>query len=277
MGNKQSNLKYKDLNNYGKLSINGDRYIGELVNNVKTGKGIMEFKNGDIYEGHWFNDEMEGKGKYQYENGDIYIGEMKNNHCHGIGEINYANGYSSKGNFSFDKINGNGVLYGLNNIKIYEGKWKNNNFHGIGKLFHEPGTKFYSGKFINGICHGYGKLYNPEGKNIYSGGFNNGELEDYINDEYLNEINDLIEDYNNFIYSGCLKKVIASCNIPIVSAEPISPSAPELKQLCLVCNETYDLIKYNCGHEVICRNCFVESQVNQCFQCETYIDRIKYI
>jgi hypothetical protein len=284
MGNK--NTKYKDLDNIpvnGKLSINGDNYIGGLVNNIKNGNGIMEFFNGDIYDGDWVNDEMHGKGKYQFENGDIYIGEMKNNYRHGKGEMSYANGYSVNATFSFNKIIGNGVYYGLNKIKLYVGEFKNDIFHGKGKLYHETKTKFYSGQFINGICHGYGKLYNPEGKILYSGGVNNGELDEEIKEKNNNEISHLIEDYNNFIYTGCLKNLEEYftfddniSDITIVEAKPI-PSAPNFEIWCIICNKNNNLINFDCGHKFICKNCLVETQVDECFECGQKFNRNNYI
>ena len=283
MGNK--NTKYKDLDSIpvnGKLSINGNNYIGGLIDNLKNGKGIMEFYNGDIYDGEWFNDEMHGIGKYQFENGDIYIGEMKNNFRHGKGEMSYANGYSVIGNFSFDKLIGQGVYYGLNKTKIYIGEFKNDIFHGKGKLYHETETKFYSGQFINGVCHGYGKLYSPEGKMLYSGGVNNGELEEEVKDKFTNEISDLIEDYNNFIHTGCLKNLQEYfdfdediSDIPIIEARPI-PSAPNLELLCVICNNSNDLLNLDCGHKFICRSCLIETQVDECFECGQKINRNKY-
>lgn len=282
MGNK--NTKYKDLDNnnqFGRLSNDGNNYIGNISNNVKNGKGTIEFSNGDIYEGDWINDEMHGKGKYQFENGDIYIGDMNNNYSHGKGEISYANGYSLKGTFCFNKISGNAVLYGLNKQKIYSGEYKNDVFHGEGKLYHEPGSKFYSGQFINGVCHGYGKLYNPEGKLLYSGGIINGEFEDEIDGKLIDEIFELIEDYNNFIFNGCLKNLEQynsyNDNIPIVEATTIKPSAPNLEILCIICNYSSNLINLDCNHQFICNKCLIETQVEECFECGKKFNRNKYI
>ena len=53
-------------NNYingTKIDING-KYIGQLKNNLRDGKGIMYFNNGDRYEGDFKNDLKEGKGIY---------------------------------------------------------------------------------------------------------------------------------------------------------------------------------------------------------------------
>jgi len=38
------------------------KYIGQVLNGVPEGKGIMYWKNGERYEGKWKNDERDGKG-----------------------------------------------------------------------------------------------------------------------------------------------------------------------------------------------------------------------
>ena len=46
------------------------KYIGQILNGVPEGKGIMYWNNGDRYEGDWKNNEREGKGIMYYNNGD---------------------------------------------------------------------------------------------------------------------------------------------------------------------------------------------------------------
>ena len=54
----------KNLNAYSYLSTqiqeieneNGDKYIGNIYNNKKEGRGKMIYKNGEVYIGEWFND-----------------------------------------------------------------------------------------------------------------------------------------------------------------------------------------------------------------------------
>ena len=60
-----------------------ERYIGEIKNGLKDGKGILYFEKDDKYkrkkyEGEFKNDKMEGKGIMYYKNGEIYEGEFKN-------------------------------------------------------------------------------------------------------------------------------------------------------------------------------------------------------
>ena len=45
------------------------KYVGELKNDKREGKGIMYYNDGDIYEGEYKNDKKEGKGIYYFNNG----------------------------------------------------------------------------------------------------------------------------------------------------------------------------------------------------------------
>ena len=40
----------------------GDKYDGELKNNMINGKGKLEYSNGDVYDGDWRNGLKHGKG-----------------------------------------------------------------------------------------------------------------------------------------------------------------------------------------------------------------------
>ena len=66
-----------------KIYKNGNYYIGEMLNGIPHGKGIIYYKNGNIlYDGDFVNDKAEGNGKYINENGDYYIGEFLNDKPH---------------------------------------------------------------------------------------------------------------------------------------------------------------------------------------------------
>ena len=84
---------------------NGEKYIGEMKNGLKEGKGRMYFNNGSRYEGDFKNDKMEGKGILYFNDGR-YEGDFKN-----------------------DKMEGKGILYGLNG-PILDGNWKDGKFTG---------------------------------------------------------------------------------------------------------------------------------------------------
>ena len=75
------------LNNKNNQEIKYDngRYVGQVVNGLKEGKGIFYFNNGSRYEGEYKNDKREGKGIKYHKNGDRYEGEYKNDKPEGKG------------------------------------------------------------------------------------------------------------------------------------------------------------------------------------------------
>ena len=45
-------------------------YEGEIIDNLKEGKGTLLYANGDKYEGEWKHNLKEGKGILLYNNGE---------------------------------------------------------------------------------------------------------------------------------------------------------------------------------------------------------------
>ena len=60
------NFKINNINNQQELKgiKNGEkwRYVGQVVNGLREGKGICYWEDGDRYEGDYKNDNKEGKG-----------------------------------------------------------------------------------------------------------------------------------------------------------------------------------------------------------------------
>jgi hypothetical protein len=66
------------------LWTNGDRYEGQIKDGYFNGNGTKYFANGNKYTGDWFNDKMEGHGIYTWPNGDRYerkYSEIFRYHC----------------------------------------------------------------------------------------------------------------------------------------------------------------------------------------------------
>ena len=61
------------------------RYVGQVVNGLREGKGIYYVFNGDRYEGEWKNDKRDGKGIEYFHNGDKYEGDWRNGKLEGKG------------------------------------------------------------------------------------------------------------------------------------------------------------------------------------------------
>ena len=64
LNNQEIKYNFDNRNNTNKRV----KYIGQVLNGVPEGKGIMYWNNGDRYEGDWKNDERKGK--------EIFIGIM---------------------------------------------------------------------------------------------------------------------------------------------------------------------------------------------------------
>ena len=74
----------------GKKKYSDGVYSGELVCDIRNGRGRMEYLDYDeevkCYDGEWKNGEYNGKGRMELRNGDWYDGEWKNGERSGYGE-----------------------------------------------------------------------------------------------------------------------------------------------------------------------------------------------
>ena len=108
----QMNKKFDELKfnnnqiNKQEIKYNKGRYIGQVVNGLPEGKGILYLNNGDRYEGDFRNDKKEGKGIYYYNRepfkGDRYEGDVRNGKKEGKGIYYHNNGNREMG----DSFNG---------------------------------------------------------------------------------------------------------------------------------------------------------------------------
>ena len=118
---------YYKINRSKKTKIyeNGDKYIGEFINDIKNGKGILYFNKNDEYErnryeGDFKDDRLEGKGIYYWTDGERYEGDFKDGKREGKGINYYKNGDRFEGNFKDDEKEGKGVYYYKNGDKYIE-------------------------------------------------------------------------------------------------------------------------------------------------------------
>ena len=56
------------------IKYDNGRYVGQVVNGLREGKGIMYWNNGDRYEGEWRKGKPEGKG-IKYWNKEPFKGD----------------------------------------------------------------------------------------------------------------------------------------------------------------------------------------------------------
>ena len=169
-----------DKNEVKTINIeNEGRYIGEIKNGLRHGKGKMIYNNGNIYEGNWLNDLFDGKGNYlhkkygqntsgDWENGYLirgqiiffkgvmgeekYIGDVVYSFFgypvpHGTGAYFYMNGDKYVGEFVDYKKEGKGTFTWANGDS-YCGFWQDDEYHGNGILSKDGVIK--EGNWING-------------------------------------------------------------------------------------------------------------------------------
>ena len=125
---------------------NGDKYIGELKDNQKHGRGILIYANHKIfnkYEGFWkFNKKhSNGKSTMYYKDGTTYIGQWKNDMRDGEGILYYSTGEKFMGHFKEDKKEGKGYFYSKNYNSIFLGNYKNDVKDGKGITYYKKMNK----------------------------------------------------------------------------------------------------------------------------------------
>ena len=104
-------LNVNNINNQQELKGKNWRYVGQVVNGLREGKGICYSDNGDRYEGDFRNGKQEVKGIYYYHDGDRYEGDWRNGNREGKGIYYYHDGSRYEGDFRNDKREGKGIFY----------------------------------------------------------------------------------------------------------------------------------------------------------------------
>eukprot|EP00347_Sterkiella_histriomuscorum_P004159 403361531 len=142
--------------------LNGDRYEGEWVKDVRQGKGKLFFYKGGEFEGTFKDDEIYD-GKLKDKDDNIFINEMK------------SGGYFLRG-----KLNGLGKGLFANGDE-YEGEFRDGVFSGKGKItyknldqtYYEEAV--YVGQFRNHKREGYGEMKWNIGKEQFKGWWRNDQ------------------------------------------------------------------------------------------------------
>merc|ERR1712046_346195 len=98
--------------------------MGDIQNNIRTGKGIEKSKyNEYIYEGEFLNDQYHGIGSMSWCNGASYRGYFRYNKKYGFGYERYGCDSEYLGTFKNGVANGKGIFI-LNNKKIIYGYYR---------------------------------------------------------------------------------------------------------------------------------------------------------
>ena len=138
------------------ITIKGNKYVGDLLNNRLHGKGKLTTRNIQ-YSGDFKYNKMDGNGKIIFNNGHQYEGEFRENQINGKGKFIWQNGDIYEGIMLKGKMNGYGKYTYASNGQIYEGFFTNGVKRGDGKITY-PNGKIYEGKFVNGVPQGHGVI-----------------------------------------------------------------------------------------------------------------------
>lgn len=152
----------------------GAVYKGQIVNQMKHGKGQIWFPSGDTYIGNFADDHFHGFGTFKSEE-MVYEGEWQKGYCHGKGKETWYDGIIYEGDFKQGKKTGFG-FHKWPNGSEYQGDWVDGIMEGNGTLQYENGDR-YEGKFMAGKRHGKGTFTKKGGKTVI-GFFVNDILQD---------------------------------------------------------------------------------------------------
>eukprot|EP01032_Pedospumella_encystans_P016036 gene16036-18313_t len=146
----------------------GSEYLGDVADNLRHGKGKMEFASGVVCDGDWVDDVFDGIGDIHIPapHQSFYTGGIQNFKKHGYGEF-YASKYSYKGNWVEGEMDGYGELSFPN--EGYVGHFKAGLKHGEGTYTY-ANKDTYTGMFAEDKRHGYGVQRNADG-GTYEGGW----------------------------------------------------------------------------------------------------------
>ena len=178
---KDGNLVYTANANFSRGSANGhatfeyvdgEKYIGEMINGKKNGKGILTSKINGTYEGLFRNGLPNGLGQASFPNGDNYVGDFKDGLMDGGGAYSFAIGDKYIGENKNNMPNGQGTYYFLasnqNKGDKYVGEYKDGNRNGQGTYIYANGYR-HIGEYQDGKLNGRGIKYSANGSIQESG------------------------------------------------------------------------------------------------------------
>eukprot|EP01127_Copromyxa_protea_P017722 TRINITY_DN5448_c1_g1_i1.p1 TRINITY_DN5448_c1_g1~~TRINITY_DN5448_c1_g1_i1.p1 ORF type:complete len:964 (+),score=165.14 TRINITY_DN5448_c1_g1_i1:42-2933(+) len=155
----------------GVLEQYGQIYDGIFEENIKSGKGVLQYNDGSIYTGDFQNNAPEGDGMLRTQNGDLYTLKWKAGKMHGEGSVLYSNSDYFQGTWVDGAII-KGTLVRANGDE-YIGGFERGLYNGEGKLCTTQG--FYTGNFADGVKHGRGKWESRTDASFYEGDWLHGK------------------------------------------------------------------------------------------------------
>ncbi len=175
-------------NGYGTAVLpDGNNYVGEFREGIRTGWGSMTYPDGIKYVGNWQNDKPHGKGTLLSVDKFEYTGEFANGVRHGQGTLKIAGGNTYVGQWQDDVPHGQGKLTDPGREE-FVGQFEDGRRNGQGEALYADGSRYngqwaddlpngqgvkiladgmqYSGQFKNGLMYGSGTIVMPDGNQL---------------------------------------------------------------------------------------------------------------
>jgi len=218
----------------GTIDNNFILYVGEILNNLANGAGLMTFKYSKstragafkeglssgyaieqnelgkvLYAGEWKNDLYHGEGAlYGYNPNTSYIGQFKNGLQHGIGKSIGPEGSISEGEWHKNQLHGYGSFF-FPNGEGYVGNYLHGQKHGSG-FYKFQASDTYKGNFKNDLIHGYGEYTFANGE-ISIGNFRLGQKHGKNKTVYSNKKSTECDNYYYGLMNGeCITRYTAT-------------------------------------------------------------------
>jgi|TARA_B100000749_G_scaffold8990_1_gene7407 hypothetical protein len=102
----------------------GNRYEGQMVDNLYQGHGVFTWANGALYVGEWHHGKQDGRGTLIFADGGRYLGDWAQGLRHGQGAMDWVDGRKYFGQWARGKQQGVGSLV-LTSGGSYNGEWRN--------------------------------------------------------------------------------------------------------------------------------------------------------
>ena len=138
--------------------VDGGKYIGDVKDGYRHGKGKYNHANGEIYIGDYKDGWRHGKGITEYPDGGKIVGEWKNDEPNGYAVISMPDGVIKYEGYLKDFLHHGKGIARFNNGDVYEGEWNMGEREGKGVYTWENGQK-YDGEWFDGDKHGIGTEY----------------------------------------------------------------------------------------------------------------------
>mmetsp|Transcript_93619 Transcript_93619/g.244212 ORF Transcript_93619/g.244212 Transcript_93619/m.244212 type:complete len:258 (-) Transcript_93619:75-848(-) len=113
----------------------GSLYIGQLLGQLREGRGVLRDGAGGEYEGFWHEDKFHGSGRQLWKDGRCFEGQFLQGRFVGLGRFNWTTP--------------GGAL-------TYDGEYSDDRKHGQGKLMW-PDGRSYDGGWLSGRKHDRGE------------------------------------------------------------------------------------------------------------------------